>query len=816
VVSVTEETFRDNITNAIIIDINAAGCNMLDYSENELIGQRFSFILSEKDNKPIFEETMFYSLLNSGPVQKIESCLQSKNGTLIPVLLSLSVMKDNNDKPTKLLCIAHDISIQKAIEDALRRNQHILSRAQEIARLGIWDWDMDSNKFSCNNEMYRIFGFSDRAFPPSIKNFIAHIHPADKISLRGIIKNLRGLNKQYRHEFRIVLPNNETRIIYSHIERQQNNAGKHSLFMGTLQDITELRKKEDQLKIATQVFQSAIEGVVVTNSDSIIHFINPAFTKITGYSPEEVIGKKPKILRSNHHKDSFYKKMWDTLKNKGHWEGEIWNRRKNGEAYPEWLSINAIAGNNCKDTKYIGVFHDITTIKQTEEKLNYRENFDALTGLPNRSLFMDRINQAIAKKQRTKENLAILFLDLDHFKNINESLGHAEGDTLLLNVAKHFAGNLRKGDTLTRFSGDSFIFLIEDLTNVKTAISMAERILESLQIPFNVKENELYITASIGIAIYPDDGEKPEELIKNAELAMNRAKTDGRNRYQLYTSAMYKTAVKRLSIEKNMHKALKNGEFVVFYQPKISSDSLKIVGMEALLRWERPGSGLISPTDFIPVSEENGLIVPIGEWVLHEACKQTKAWLDAGYSLSVAVNLSPKQFHDKNLIHAIRNALEKSKLPPSCLELEITESAVMNDVRIAVSILKELREMGITLSVDDFGTGYSSLNSLKIFPIQKLKIDQSFIRDMDKNPKDASLVDAIVSMAGRLDLKVIAEGVETKEHLRFLQNCGCNEVQGFIFSPPIPAAKFSLFLKEQSVFLKSPESFDFMNNRIIE
>ncbi len=565
----------------------------------------------------------------------------------------------------------------------------------------------------------------------------------------------------------------------------------------SLRLVTELKGTWQDRSLATEVFENSIEGIVVTDTNSVILNVNPAFCAITGYSMEEAIGNKSRMLRSDRHDRYFYKSMWDKLIATGHWEGEIWNRRKNGEAYPQWLTISSIKNLHGKTTSYVGMFHDMTEMKRKDDEIKKQAFHDALTGLPNRILFEDRLEQAVRRSYRHQKKIVLLFIDLDDFKGVNDTFGHSYGDILLQEVAKRLSASVRENDTVARLGGDEFTVILEDVKSRYDPTVIAKKIIKNLEDPIVIKEHETFIGASIGIAIYPDDGRDAETLIKNADVAMYKAKEEGRNNCQLYMPGLNDKIAKKLNMGNSLRGALEREEFIVHYQPKVDLKTNSIAGMEALLRWDKPGAGIVSPADFIPVAEETGLILPIGEWALRESCQQLAKWHKSGHkNLRLSVNLSVRQFRQDNLSSVIINALDEAGLDPKYLELEITESVVMHDIEKAIATMKTLRSIGVRFSIDDFGTGYSSLNYIKRFPIDTLKIDRSFICEMTTEPGDAAIVSVIIAVARSLDLDVIAEGVETYEQLVFLQEQNCDEIQGFIFSPALPPEAFYDLLNE--------------------
>jgi len=555
-----------------------------------------------------------------------------------------------------------------------------------------------------------------------------------------------------------------------------------------------LKPFERMLKLASAVFDSTQEGVILTDESVKILYVNPAFTTATGYTAEEAVGRNPRMLQSGWHNNAFYEKMWSSLNETGMWQGEIWNRRKNGAIYPQWLTIRSLLNDQGVVVNYTAVFDDITERKKEEERLYHQTHHDALTGLPNRVMFMERLTQAMADAKRLGLLAGVMFLDLDRFKLINDTMGHNTGDVLLQYVAERLVDCVRDGDTVARLGGDEFTILLEKLDDPTEASAVADKILSAFDQSFSLNGQEFFVTPSIGVALYPHDGDDVESLIKNADTALYRAKEHGNN-YQIYTAAMSGQSSMIFELEKDLRKALERDEIIVHYQPQVSLSSGKMVGMEALVRWQHPTRGLVSPAQFIPLAEETGLIVPIGEYVLRTACKQNKLWQEKGYPpMRLAVNLSARQFQQKDLTTFIRDVLQETGLDARYLELEITESLAMDDVHQAISILHSLKELGVQISIDDFGTGYSSLSYLKKFPIQTLKIDRSFVNDISHDPDDAAIASSIIVMAHSLKLNVIAEGVETASQLNFLRDRNCNEMQGYLFSKPLSAEAFEEML----------------------
>ena len=570
--------------------------------------------------------------------------------------------------------------------------------------------------------------------------------------------------------------------------------GEHpEFYLSMVRDITARKTAEENLLLAAKVFENTIEGIVVTDPQGRIVQVNPGFTTITGYTAEEAVGGNPRILKSDRHPQHFYQEMWAKLVDEGHWAGEIWNRRKNGESYPEWLTISAVKNEASQTTNYISIFHDITEFKRQQDALEYQAQHDALTGLPNRILLGDRLRMALAQLERSEGKLALLFLDLDNFKTINDGLGHSAGDSLLVELSRRLERLLRNGDTLARLGGDEFLILLPDIETIDGASHTAARLLEALNAPFNLGDVEYFVTASIGLTIAPDDGGEADKLIKNADLAMYRAKSLGRNNYQYFTPEMDVAAHRRISLESKLRKGIEKGEFELFYQPLVRMDSGLILGAEALVRWRHEGK-LISPAEFIPLAEDSGLILPLGDWVLRTAARQAMLWQDAGHDLSMSVNISSRQFTGSDLAATLREVLRNTQLEPGKLYFEITESMLMGDMTKAEATLMALRGAGGTFFLDDFGTGYSSLSYLKRLPIDGLKIDRSFIRDITEDPDSRAIVSAIVSLAQTLSLGIVAEGVETEAQRTLLASMGPMILQGYLASRPVPASDFEELL----------------------
>ncbi len=563
-------------------------------------------------------------------------------------------------------------------------------------------------------------------------------------------------------------------------------------------DITEQVHAQEQMRLANQVLANSHEAVLITDADNTILSVNRAFTEVTGYTAEEVIGRNPRILSSGRQDKEFYRNMWEQLRLEGTWRGEIWDRRKNGEIYPKWLDISTVHDEHGRLTNYIALFSDITERKATEAQLEFMAYHDPLTKLPNRILLRDRFEQAMSLAQRGEVLVALLFLDLDQFKAVNDSLGHEVGDQLLLAVAERISRCVRDTDTVSRLGGDEFVILLNDLREAGDATLVAQKILDHLDAPFTIGHHALNTSFSIGITLYPDDGTDFDTLMKLADTAMYYAKDAGRNTYRFYTEQMNVNAMERLQWLNSLHQALDRNEFMLHYQPQFELATGNIIGVEALIRWNSPELGMISPSKFIPVAEDSGLIVPIGRWVLQEACRQNRAWQDAGHPpLTVSVNMSALQFRRGNVVETVTSILKATGLAPQWLELELTESILIHDIEQVLEIVRQLKAIGVKLAIDDFGTGYSSLAYLKRFAVDKLKIDQSFIRNLSVDTEDAAIVRSIIQLGHGLNLQIIAEGVESRDQVRYLQNEGCDQVQGYLYAHPLASAEVTRYFRSR-------------------
>ncbi len=558
---------------------------------------------------------------------------------------------------------------------------------------------------------------------------------------------------------------------------------------------------DEQLRIASVAFESQ-EGMVITDANKAILRVNHAFTKITGYTADEVIGKNPSLLNSGRHDASFYSAMWKSIQRTGGWEGEIWNRRKSGEIYPEYLTISAVKTPDGTVTNYVASLTDITMSRAAADEIRHLAFYDLLTRLPNRRLLMDRLQQALASSARSGREGAVLFIDMDNFKTLNDTLGHDIGDLLLQQVAQRLESCVRECDTVARLGGDEFVVVLQELSEhapeaAAQTESVGEKILAALNQPYQLALNAYHSSPSIGATLFHGYDEALEELLKQADIAMYQAKKAGRNTLRFFDPQMQEAINARAALEGELRKALENRQFQLYYQIQVNNH-YRPVGAEVLVRWLHPERGLISPAQFIPLAEENGLILPIGQWVLESACIQLKAWQRDALTrdLVLAVNVSAKQFRQPNFVAQIKACVQRHAINPMLLKLELTESMLLENIEDIISTMNALKEIGIQLTLDDFGTGYSSLQYLKRLPLDQIKIDQSFVRNLTSDSNDKAIVRTVIAMTKSLNLDVIPEGVETEAQRQLLLDKGCMHFQGYLFGKPVPIGQFEALLKQ--------------------
>jgi diguanylate cyclase (GGDEF)-like protein/PAS domain S-box-containing protein len=706
------------------------------------------------------------------------------------------------------------ISLTISLVLVLRKNRQIalasqkinevkegLDQAQSIAGLGSYVLDIPTGLWESSDMLDRLLGI-DKAYDYSVSGWQASIHPDDRTMMADYFKNeVLGQGKDFDREYRIIRQDDQAVRWVHGLGKLVFDAQGHPLkLFGTIRDITENKQVEKELHIAATTFEAQI-GMFITDANRAILRVNQTFTRITGFTPEEVIGRNPRILSSGRQDADFYAAMWESINRTGRWEGELRNRRKNGEVYPEQLTISAVKDGNGTVTNYVATFTDITVSSEAAEKIKHLAFYDVLTGLPNRRLLLDRLLQAFASGARSGRKGAVLFIDLDNFKTINDTLGHDIGDLLLQQTAQRLESCMREADTVARMGGDEFVVMLEDLSDqpIEAATqtkAVGEKILATLNQTYQLEMHEYHSTTSVGATIFSGHDQSGEELLKRADIAMYQAKKAGRSTLRFFDPMMQDIINARIILENELRKALENHQFRLYYQVQVDS-SHRPLGAEALIRWLHPVRGPVSPAQFIPLAEETGLILHIGQWVLETACAQLRVWEQdiRTRDLVLAVNVSAKQFHQADFGAQVQAAVQHHAINPKRLKLELTESMLLENIEDTVTTMNALKEIGIQFSLDDFGTGYSSLQYLKRLPLDQLKIDQSFVRDLATDSNDKAIVRTIIAIATSLNMDVIAEGVETEEQRQFLLDTSCMNFQGYLFGKPVPIAEFEALLK---------------------
>ncbi|HEX5806278.1 MAG TPA: EAL domain-containing protein [Macromonas sp.] len=690
---------------------------------------------------------------------------------------------------------------RRRVHRRLRNMEERFQATFEQAAVGIAHVAPDGRWLRVNNKLCDILGYTHQEL---LQLTFQELTPPEDLEndFDEINRLLQGEATHYRIEKRYRRKDDNILWAQLTVSLVRDEQEQPDYFIAVIEDITTRRLNDARLRQAAAVFESASEGVIITDLKGHILAVNQACCDITGHRQQDMLGQNARLFRSERHGPEFFQSLWGSLRECGSWQGEIWNRRLNGEIYPGWMTISTVYDEVRQPLQYVALLTDISQIRRSEEQLTHLAHYDPLTDLPNRLLLHSRLEHALDRAKRIQHRVAVLFINLDRFQNINDSLGHPIGDQLLAAVATRLRRRVRGEDSLGRFGGDEFLLILESVTEFDEVAVAAQGILDELSALFELPGGiDLYMGAGIGISVFPDDGDTATDLLRNADIALHQAKAQDHNRFCFYAASMTADAQANLELERALRKALEHNEFLLYYQPKIETHSGRICGAEALIRWQQPGGQLISPARFIPLAEATGLIVPIGTWVTNEVVRQLQAWREAGLDIQhVALNVSARQFSSGNLASMITAALERHQLPGNCLELELTESMLMDDPEKTIATLHELKRLGLHISLDDFGTGYSSFGYLSRFPIDALKIDQSFVRNMATVREAALIAISIIDLAHNLGLKVVAEGIENRGQLAFLSARGCDEMQGYLFSHPLQADAFAALVREGTTF----------------
>jgi diguanylate cyclase (GGDEF)-like protein/PAS domain S-box-containing protein len=777
---------------------NRACEDLTQYSFAEVEGKFVWDLLLTPEERDRVHEEAFNVLIRNPRIQRLAYTNHwvARDGTRRLIEWSNSTLPDAHGEVEFVVAIGTDVTEKRLSEAALTESEKRLREAQRIAQVGSWALDLVTGELTWSDEIFRLFEIDKAAFDASYDAFLDAVHPEDRERVNQAYTESLATRTPYEITHRLRMPDGRIKWVNERGETHYDEQGKAVRSTGTVQDITARKLGEEALRLYANVFEHSGEAILITDRDKRIVAVNPAFTRMTGYSIDEAIGRDPRLLASGQTPPDTYRSMWNALAEPGYWQGEVVDRRKDGSLYPTWMSVSVVRDAEGRIAHYVASCTDITDRKLAEAQISQLAYQDTLTGLINRFSLKSQLEQALHRAHRERRVLAVVFLDLDRFKTINDTLGHAMGDRLLVEVARRLRDHVRDSDIVARLGGDEFVVVLTEVEDATAVARVADKLLQALAQPYRIGDKDLHSAASLGLALYPNDGEDGEALMKNADTAMYHAKSLGRNNVQFFTAEMNETALKRLTLDHDLRVAVETRQFELHYQPQLDGRNGRIVGVEALVRWHHPTDGLIFPTEFIPVAEETGLILPLGEWVLDEACRQLRAWRDEGIrDITVAVNLSAHQLHSPVLLAHVAQALEKYGLAGTDLELEITESVAMHDPAASISQLKALRDLGVRLSIDDFGTGYSSLSYLKLLPIHTLKLDQSFVRDIESDSNDVAICTATIALAHSLGLTVIAEGVENEAQRRLLASHHCDVMQGFLFSEPLPAGAAAAFIK---------------------
>jgi len=787
-------------TQGRIMLINKKGSQLLGKPENELIGSDWFAEFVPVDER-IAVRRVFDQMMRGEAhlVEKYENSVINSAGQKMLLAWNNSILLDEDGSISGTLSSAEDITERERVQRLLRESRERFDLAVRGSSDGIWDWNVETGEIYVSERWCEMLGYQPNEVSFGPEGWTHWIHPDDRTEALDRMRKHFKTRQPYASEYRMPTRNGEYRWFLNRGQAIWNTQGRAIRVAGSTSDITERKAGEDQLRKLSLAVQQSPESIVITNLGGDIEYVNEAFIQNTGYNREEVIGKNPRILHSGKTPPEIFAALWEALGQGHSWKGEFCNQRKDGSEYIEHAVITPIRQHDGTVTHYVAVKEDITTRKASEEQINTLAFYDQLTSLPNRRLLLDRLKQALAASARSKRFGALLFIDLDNFKILNDTLGHDIGDLLLQEVARRLTTCVREGDTVARLGGDEFVVMLEDLSeNIEESAAqtktVGEKILQSLNETYQLSTYSHHSTPSIGVTLFSSQHEAIDELLKRADLAMYQAKAAGRNTLRFFDPEMQAVVTTRAAMEADLREAILNDQFMLHYQAQVVGEG-RVTGVEALLRWQHPQRGMVSPVEFIPLAEDTGLILPLGHWVLQTACAQLALWASRPRMshLTIAVNVSARQFHHRDFVDQVRAVLEHTGANPQRLKLELTESLLVDDVESVIAKMTALKMVGVGFSLDDFGTGYSSLSYLKRLPLDQLKIDQGFVKDILTDANDAAIAKMVVVLAESLGLSVIAEGVEMEAQRSFLAHHGCHAYQGYLFSRPLPLVQFEEF-----------------------
>ncbi|MBM9519996.1 EAL domain-containing protein [Desulforhopalus vacuolatus] len=779
----------------VYLACNAKFARMYNSPENEIIGKTdYDFI--DKERADYFHKNDQHVLI-SGKTTAYEELLPFADDNHSEFVEAIKTpMLDNNGNLIGILGVARDITKYKESLTQLKESESRLNAAQSYAKIGYWELQEDQKTAFWSDQMYALFG-TDKGSKTGPETLCKVMNRSDFQTFTTSIKKSFSTGYEHHIFYQITRPNDgQKRWIECRGKLEMNSVDKTFKVSGFAQDITEQKNEQEKLKLSSRVFSDTHEGIVITNSEQLIVDVNPAFSQITGYSLEDSVGKPLSILKSGKQSPQFYADMWQTVTEQGYWQGEVWNRTRQGSLYAESLNISSLKNDQDKVTHYVGMFSDITKSKQQQDQLNLIAHYDVLTKLPNRVLFINRFHQSIIHSMRTGHQFAVCFLDLDDFKPVNDNYGHETGDRLLIEVAKRITACIRKEDTVSRQGGDEFAILLNDIESDSQYEKTINRIHQALALPYFLDDVQHNVTASSGVTLYPSDDGDIDTLLRHADRAMYQSKLLGKNRFQLYNPDSDQRIIRNNHQRGEIEQALDQHEFQLYYQPKVNMITGDVFGVEALIRWIHPEKGIIPPLKFLPFIEGTPLEIKVGQWVINEALRQLDVWQQQGVKLEVSVNISSNHLLSSSFVIDLEKSLEKyPSANAKYLQLEILESSALGDINTINHTIENCQKrLGVSFSLDDFGTGYSSLTHLRNLPVSTIKIDKSFVQDMLDDPSDYSIIDGVIALTKSFNRNVIAEGVETTEHGLMLLLMGCEEAQGYQIAKPMPAAALSQWL----------------------